>query len=638
MSDFAEKEKDFQEAFNSSYDYWFKWIEEAHRDFKFTIDSPWTETDKQYFRDQNREILNFNIIRRVVNMISGYEIKNRLALKVAPAEGSDDKIASQLTGIIMPIMESRQGYEVLSDAFEFGALITGLNLVELYSDRKGDIQFSRKPYNKFLLDPGFTKRDLTDCGHIIIHEEGMLTSEVKSLIPGKDALIDNYAKETESQITLPYSAYQSKARDGGKRCNYSAFWEQTTKKVKMIANRQSGQKMVWTGDKEELDEVMIRYGMQLVSWDDYIDTVELSCFVNGRCVHKGPDPNKIDCYPFIGVFGYWYPEYDDQSVKLQGIVRSLRDPQKEVSKRLSKILDIIDSQLSSGLMAEEGSLTDPNDIHASGQGKGLWLKPGALSSGAVQRITSPDIPSGLFQLNNDLQKFVNDIAGVNDSLFGSDELKAQVSGYLMKLRQGSALICQGGIFNRLRFSKQDLTFKLAKFIQKNYSPTKIQRIINETPSPQFQTEDLTNYDLIPQEGILTETQQQMFYTELRQAKAEGAPITWSMIFGNAPIQMKDKLLKMIAQEEQRQQQMQAEQMKEKQLLDQMRTAKIAADVGRAKEREANVNEHHADAALARVKTMKELENMDHDKQMDLLDRVIALENIKMSNKKPMTKR
>lgn len=635
MPDYKDKENDFEEAFNHAYDRWFPWIEEAHRDFKYFIDNPWTAADKQRLRDENREILNFNITRRIVKMITGYERRNRLALKIGPSEGSDDKVASQLTGVVMPLMENKHGYEVMSDAFEMGALTTGANLVEPYLDRKGNIQFSRKPFNKFLLDPGFFKRDLSDCGHIIIHEEGMLIEDIKSLLPGKEGTIDEYAKISESQVTLPFSAYTSKARDEN-RANYSAFWERDTKKVKIIANRRSGDQIIWTGTQKQLDAVLSRYPLQLTSWSDWLETVKLSCYVNGKCVHTGPDPNGIDDYAFVLVSGFWYPEYDDMSLKLQGVVRPTRDPQKEVSKRISKILDMIDSQLGSGLMAEEDSLLLPEDIHASGQGKGVWTKKGALSGNRVERIMPPDIPQGLFQLNRDLQGLINDIAGVNDSIFGNDEINAQMSGYLMKLRQGAGLTALQDLFDNLRFAKKQLGFKLIKLIQANYKQNKVARIINEQPVQQFYTEDLSTYDITPQEGLLTETQRQMFYTELVWAKKEGAPITWKMIFENAPIQMKDKLLQMIEQEEKRQQQAEAEQLKEKQLLDQMRTAKIAADVGRAEERKANVDEHHADAALARVKTMQEIDKMGWDKQMELLDRLIAMES--EVQKKTMTKR
>lgn len=633
MPDFADKEKDFDTAFNNAYDRWFPWITEAHKDFKYYIDDPWTAADRARFKDENREVLNFNITRRIVKMITGYERRNRLALKIGPSEGSDDKVAAQLTGVVMPLMENHHGYEVMSDAFELGALATGANLVEPYLDRRGDIQFSRKPFNKFLLDPGFSKRDLSDCGYIIIHEEGMLIDDVKSILPGKDELIEDYAKQTEAQITLPFSAYSGKGRED-KRCNYSAFWERDTKKVKVIGNRQTGASFVWTASQDALDEVLYRYHPQLKAWPEWIDIVKFSAFVNGKCVHKGPDPNGIDDYPFIFVGGFWYPEYDDQSKKLQGIVRPTRDPQREVSKRLSKILDIIDSQVSSGVMAEVGSLVDPNDIHASGQGKGIWIAKGKW--GKVERIEHGDIAPGLFQLNHDLQEFVNNIAGVNESLFGSDELNPQMSGYLMKLRQGSALTALQDLFDNLRFSHKQLGFKLIKLIQANYKKDKVARIINEPPVQQFYTIDLDRYDVIPQQGLLTESQHQMFYNELVWLKTQGAPITWRMLVENFPTQFPEKFKQMLIQEEERQQQAQAEQLKEKQLLDQMRMAKIEADLGRGEERRANVADHHADALLARAKTLRELQKMSFDEQMELVDRMIALKGIEQ--KGAMTRR
>ena len=635
MGKFDEKTKDFESAFNDAYDAWYPWMAEAHTDLKYVIDSPWTAEDIAYFRDQNREILNFNITRRIVKMTTGYERRNRLSLKIGPSEGSDDRVASQLTGVVMPLMENHGGYEEMSNAFEMGALITGANLIGPYLNRRGDIKFSRKPYNKFLLDPGFTKRDLTDCGYLIIHEEGMLTDDVKSLVPGAEGLITQYAKQHDAQVTMPFSAYKGRGREEGLRCNYQEFWEQTTKKVKVLANRQSGKSFVYKGTDEELAAITAQFYEQLVSYDEYRESVEFSAFVNGKCVYsKGDDPNKIDEYPYTLFAGFFYPEYDDQAKKLQGIVRPIRDPQREISKRMSKILDMIDTQVSSGMIAEENALVDPDDVHASGQGKGILVKSGKI--GAVKPIEAPDIPQGLFQLNREIQEFVNSIAGVNDSLFGSDELKQQVSGYLMKLRQGSALTALQDLFDNLRFSKKNLGFKLIKMIQANYSKAKVARIINKQPVEQFYTEDLTRYDITPQEGILTETQRQMFYTELRQAKADGAPITWTMIFEHFPTTLPEELKKAIAQEEQRQQQMQAEDLKEKRLLDKMREAKIAADLGRGEERKAAVVEHHADSTLKRVKTMKELEKMDFDKKMALIDQMIKLETA--TQKQGMTKR
>ena len=566
-------------------------------------------------------------------MITGYERRNRLALKIGPSEGSDQQVTSQLTGLVMPLMENNNGYEILSDCFELGSLVAGANLIEPYFDRRGDIQFSRKPYNKFLLDPHFTRRDLKDCSYIIIHEEGMSTDDVKSLIPGKDSLITEYAKQGGGEV-LPYSAYMGRGKDDGKRCNYSEFWERKTRKVKIVANRKSGQQFVWEGTNDELRGINERYPIQMVSWDDWKETVTFSAFVNGRKVHSGPDPNKIDDYPHILIGGFWYPEYDDYAVKLQGEVRPLRDPQREVSKRISKILDIIDSQVSTGYEAEEGTFVDEDDIHASGQGKGIWFKPEAISGNKVRQKQIGDIPQGLFQLNHDLQSLINEIGCVNDSMFGNDELNAQMSGYLMKLRQGAGVVALQDLFDNLRHAKKDLGFKLVKLVIANYNPQKISRILNQQPAGilgmdikqrKMFADEITKFDCTPQEGVLTETQSQMFYVELMHLKSQGFNIPDEVIIEALPIQFPEKLKQAILQAQKQAQAAQAEQLKEKQLIDQMRGAKIAADLGRAEERHAQVEESHADAGLARIKMAKEIQNMPFDNLMALLDRALKFE-------------
>lgn len=632
MASYKDKEKDFETAFNDSYDLWFSWMAEAHNDFKYFLDDPWTAADRAYHKEQNREVLNFNVIRRIVKMITGYERKNRLSLKIGPSEGSDDMVASQLTGVVMPLMENNSGYEILSDAFEMGGCVAGANLIEPYIDRYGNIQFSRKPYNKFLLDPGFTRRDLKDCGFIIIHEEGMLTEDVKSLLPGKDGRVTELAKQEGGNEVLPYSAYHGRGKDEGKRCNYSEFWERTNKNVHIFANRQNGKKVEWDGKDPKRLRVLQEYPLQFVSYKDQKETVRFSAFVNGKCAHTGPDPNRIDDYPHILVAGFWYPEYDDFAKKLQGEVRPLRDPQREVSKRLSKILDIIDSQVATGKVAIEGDLLDNEDIHASGQGKGIFLKRDGPGSQFPIRerfyeMKMGDVPAGLFQLNHDLQSLITMIGCVNDSMFGTEELKQQMSGYLMALRTGAGLTALQDLFDNLRFSKKQLGFKLVKMIIANYPPHKIARIINQQPAGilgmeikerKLLSDEVARYDCTPEEGILTETQRKMFYVELLNLLKAGFNIPEEVIIEAFPTQFPQKIKQALLQASQQKQQMLAQQMKEKQILEKLRGAKIAADVGRAEERHANVDEHHADAALARVKLAKELQNMDIDRIIQLV--------------------
>ncbi len=72
----------------------------------------------------------------------------------------------------------------------------------------------------------------------------------------------------------------------------------------------------------------------------------------------------------------------------------------------------------------------------------------------------------------------------------------------------------------------------------------------------------------------------------------------------------------------------------------MKQAKIAADMGRAKERHAQVEKDKASAALNRVKTAREIQKMDDDQFNSIIDKAIQLENINMQRdkNKAMTRR
>ncbi len=624
-------EKDFEEAFSHDYDYWFPWISEAHTDLKHAFDNPWTEEDIAYFREQNREVLHFPIIRRILLLISGYERRNRLTLKITGSEKSDEAIASQLTGLIMPMMENNGGHMVVSDCFELGALCAGMGLIEPFFDRKGDIQFHREFYNQFLLDPNFRKRDLTDAQHLIVHRPDLDKEVIKSLIPGdkRHRAIDQIIKSPETSLGLPFGSTFNRGDDD--KGTLSWFWERVTKKVDVVAIRSTGQIFVWKGSKKELKGIMqSERGQDLDTWSDFKDTVRLGMLLNGIEIWKGDDPNKIDDYPYVLCAGTFVPEYDNAAIKLQGIVRGLRDAGKELDKRISKILDIIDSQVTTGFIAEEGSLVNKDDIHASGQGKGIWVKDGKM--GSVEKIQPGDIPAGLFQLNNDLQGLVNQIAGINESMFGTDETKAQVSGFLLKLRQGAGLVALQGLFDNLRFTKKQLGFKIAKMIQRNYSEQKIERIINKPLAEGFFKMDLARFDITPEEGVLTSTQKQMHYAELRQLKEAGAPIPWKYILEQYGAQFPEELMQAIQEAEQQQAEAGKQALQEKQLLDEQRRAKIAADLGRAGERQTQEEENRTNSALNRAKTMREIQDMDRQNQLDLLDRVIQLENIRQPQK------
>jgi len=600
--------KDFNEAYGQAIAGWGDFLKEAKTDFEFMTGDQWNSLEKQYLAAQRRNALVFNRIRRVIKIITGYQRKNRLAFKIDPVGMEDDRAASQLTGVVMDVMRVGNGYNVMSDAFECGPCITGLNFVEPYIDRNGDIKFKRLAYNKCLPDPTFSERDLSDCNYFL-RREYVTKDQAKMLVPGNDKEIDSLNPGRDEKFS---HIFVGNKRYGDNLLAYDEFWRKTTKRVKVLIDRATGQEMVWTGGQKALDYILSSFPLQVTAIDRWEESVELNILVQGELFYSGPDPFGLDEFRFVPLLGSWYPEVESDKLKLQGIVRSIRDPQSEFNKRISQEIDIIESQINTGYDAIEGTVVNPESLYQSGQGKVTWVKSEGNPAGldAIRKKQPVDIPQGLFMLNQSIDKLLTEIPGINDELFGTEE--KDIAGVLSKMRQGAALTILQDLFDNYRLSKKLLGKKLIKLIQKNYHPQKVMRILNEQPVPQFYDPDLTRYDVSVQEGLLTDSQRQLYYEELKALQQMGAPIPFAAIVDAAPIQLKEHLKRHIQQAEQAQMQAAQGEQQMNQLTQQLMQSQIAENLAQAQERRAEIQQNIATAALNRAKTAAEIQKMTLD--------------------------
>jgi len=135
----------------------------------------------------------FNLIRRHINMIAGYQRKNRKSSITIPVQENSDPVADDYNKV-MRWCDDRDGFqEYLSQAFE-GACDTGETLLHLYPDYtfdpiSGDLFTDCVSWNNYLIDSYSRKQDLSDCNGI--WRRRWTSKEVaKGLLPG-------YAKEID---------------------------------------------------------------------------------------------------------------------------------------------------------------------------------------------------------------------------------------------------------------------------------------------------------------------------------------------------------------------------------------------------------------------------------------------------------
>ncbi len=536
--------KDFEEAYREALDHWSPYLAEAAQDLAQALGDQWSPADRAYLDSERRAALVFNKIHRVLKLVGGFQRKNRLSLRVDPVEDSDAATASQLSAVLLWQLSYSGGDNVLSDAFENGALTTGANLVHLYMDYAedpvfGDIKLARVPYNRFLLDPSFTRRNLEDCSYVL-RREFRDENAVRAILPAsaRKRLAGIRPGGPDGKYPQGGAPYGSGLR---RLFRVDEFWRRGSSEIRLLLDPKTGQASRFSGTDEDLAEILAAFPDLSIATAVCRD-VTLDILVEGEPVYQGPEPSGLTDFPFVPVMGFFTPECPAPRYRLQGIVRCMRDPQAEVNRRRSKMIDILDSQLSSGWLAAENSVVNPDSLYGAGQGKVIWLRANR-SAADVSRLPPPQFPQGLFEAMELLDRDIMEIPGANSELLGMpDASGAQVAGILSKLRQASGLTILQDLFDNYRLAQKLVGQKMIRMIQENYGPEKIRRITGGTPSPEFYSKDFGKYDAVPVEGVLSDTERQVRFAQLVELKRMGAPISWEALIEASPLENKDRLL------------------------------------------------------------------------------------------------
>lgn len=590
-----------------------------------------------------RKQLNFNRIRRIVNLIDGYQRRNRKSTIVTPLENGDEVTASQFTKVLMWAHNKDNVLDTISDSFR-GSLITGMNLLHVWLDFRadpisGDIRVDNTSYNGFLIDPFFMKADLSDCN--FLWKRSWLTKrECMSLLPEQAEIILNLTGNDNNRDGKFQFMPQSYNYGMKNLLTYDEFYYRDYRMQEMLVDTQTGESTEWRGKDEEALKEFLRLYPQITVVKQEVPTTRVAIVVQGRVLYDGPNPMGIDQYPFVPVFTYYAPEIPYFPHRTQGIVRGLRDAQFLYNRRKAIELDILESQINSGWVYKENALVNPKDVFLAGQGRGLALKDDAQMTD-VQRIDAPQIPPSMIQLSEILGREIQEISGVNEELLGS--ATDDKAGILSMLRQGAGLTTLQILFDRLDRSQKLLGKLMMDIIQANFTPGKIQKILgaNQEIAPLFYNKSFGKYDAIVEEGLNTSTQKQMQFAQLLQLREVGVQIPDDVLLDSATVQNKQQLLDAVmanaqAQQQAQQQQVQSALMEQQARIDLAqsqaeanrglgieRLSRVRENQALAEERKAEAQKDHDMALLNLAKALKELESVD----LAQLDKLIALSRL-----------
>lgn len=599
----------------------------------------------------------FNLVRRFVELPAGYQMSHRKSSIAVPRENASQQTADQISKVLSWV-ESTSGFqEILSDAFTYGSLITGLNLIELcidYSDDpiSGDIRFDRLSQNQIIIDPYFKKMDLSDCSSIV---------KQKYVTPQQAAiLLPEYRKEVlemkggvKGSDLFPYMPETYNFDSKGLLRHIEYTWMDSRER-KIIIDTETNEQTEWVGSDDSLKYIMMD-NPQLEIDKQYIPSVKQAIFLEDRLFYLGGNLLGIDEYQYVPALGYYNHDLRDTQFRIQGLVRALRDPQYLFNRRQQISLSTLESRSTSGYIARAGTIVDEDSLFGTGSGQVIWRSEDSKPED-IQPINPPDISPGMAKMTEDMLELPKFISGISDESLG--QAGDDIPGILAMLRQGANQMVIQRFFNNIDRTQQICAQRAMRAAQVNFIPEKVQRIIDDQPTNEFYNKAFGKYDVVIEEGLYTQTQKQQAFAQGIQLKELGYnfPELDSFIFDNLQMQDKNKLMEGLekslqSQSEQSQQQAQM-QMQEHQAGIGMAHAQAGALQGQKEEREAkamynlmNVNERDAEAEkdrqealLNQAKTLKELQDVDlrqMEKLLQIKQMVDAMEETDRANRQSL---
>ena len=651
---------EFQENYRYAHDYWSPFVKDAQVYTLAASGYTWSNSELKALQKEGREPLELNIMRRPLQFFSGYLRDNLNSIVIAPVEGSDQKTADQFTKLSYYTWDKGEGYSTFLDAcdegFKSGISLCGLRMDYSRDFVNGEIGFFKRTYNSFFLDPTFERIDLKDCAFAITRDliDRNLVGRLLPFVDPKQ--IQDIQSSFRDDKFLSYHPNFTVLSRNRNLLAYDQYYRRITKRRKFLVDEQSSYYRDITDlDKEErnkletgihrirklheeaeslgLDKSQLPPIVSIESVDR--DFVELNIMLNGQPVYTGEDKTGINqTYPFAPVLCYLEPSIWEPSQRIQGLASTLYSAQRQFNKRHMKIVDMMDSTISTGYKYLIGAVPDVEDLQQSGQNKIIGVDPENAPEGlnSVQELQGGQANPSLIEYQSILDQLTLTLSNVNESVLGIDDKgNTQVSGRLAQVRIGQGLRSNRKIFDNVEVSQKVLGGLVLKAIQHHYPPGKVKRIIGEEPTEQFYEKEFEQYDAVVKEGVRSQSQKDAYYYELVNLKREGIvdvpePEIIRALQMSGMSDLEDAIEAQAKQRAQQAQETQAKQdalieatANEKNALAHERGTRADANEGLRMERASESVQNMANAELDRAKAAVEISKLHEDRLIQALD-------------------
>jgi len=501
-----------RKRFNKVYDWWMQERvnqqerrTEAMRDHEI-FDGPgqWTTEERAVLAERLQEALVFNQVQPTVKWVTGTEKKVRIDWRVMPRGEEDAPAAEAKTKILKYLQDVNNVGFKRSLAFA-DAVISGVGWLDHGINNDPDdekVLIGYEDWRNVWYDSLSVSPDYTDARYVfrgkwvdedvavawfpdradVIHAAANQGTD--TLVSSLDDPVFDEALSGDSSNINTNAINTGFFSVGGEvsvtrrnRVFLVEAWYRSPARKKVLRGEEIGTLNGVTFDDQDANHNSL-VAMGLAS---PVDTIKMEVrqmiFCGNYVLHEGVSPFRHNRFPLVPIWGFRRKKDNAP----YGMVRNLRDPQRDLNKRRSKALYILNSNKT--LVEEDAWVGTLNEFYDSRQ------RPDGVTIMKKDRlkaiITENDrgIAQEHIALMQQDERYIQNASGITDELMGRGS--NAVSGVAIQNRQEQGHVVTEDLFDNYR-----LAFKLSgeitlSLIEQYKTKAETVRIIGRGNEPEF---------------------------------------------------------------------------------------------------------------------------------------------------------
>lgn len=594
LTDYAGKQKEKDQSdeeiakeniklYKEAKDYEGEARKNAQESEDFVMGKQWDDEVKRDLNAKDRAALTINEIEPKIDLLSGYQRRNRMDIKLLPIEEGDSKVAQILNVAIKNILDQTNFEHEDSKVFE-DEMITGRGNYNVYIDYesniRGDIKVERFPWGDVFYGP-HEKEDLSDCEYLI-KTKWFSKAKLSQMYPDKvDELqkeLNGYKLQAEDNQKLHYNPGEG-YDDPDIKWQFSPdtdlidiqrkefriieVWRKEYIKAHVFANAKDDfyfNAEGWTD--ADIKAVKTLPGFSVIQRN--IHKIRVVKTASKTLISDEKPDLAWDDF-------YMVPVYAKKRGKSWwGKVEAAKDPQREINKRHSQIIDIANKMTSYGWLIDGNTFNKPNEEEKF---KRTSTSPGFVVEVAdigrpPQRVEGPKFPTELVNIMAIDSQKIKEIMNVNLEMSG--QAKSTQSGVAIAQQKQQGLLGNEYLFDNHTLAKKKLARLILRLIQKVYTPERVYRVLQNQdfkskvqiegkPLEEYPKElilamlkdaDLTKYDIAIAESPWSPSNRLANFMMWSDMAKQGIAIPPQLLIELSDLPDKEKALQAIASQQQ----------------------------------------------------------------------------------------